>query len=114
MAIPAKILPAPIPGSGGSGSAGTVTTPTINNLTATLANTEYSHAFAANTKEFYLYVRSGGGDLKVSFTSGQSGTNYLTIGPTGFIAQSNIAAASLTIYYQATQAGTEIEVLSWV
>ena len=94
-------------------SALTVTTPVIANQTITSANTEYSYALPANTKRFKIQNRNEG-LIKLSYTSGQSGTNYWTIFPGQQYDGENISnTATLTLYYQSTKAAQLLEVVSW-
>jgi hypothetical protein len=89
------------------------TTPTIIDITITLANTEQSYAFPANTKQYLMQYRSGG-EIKYAFTAGQSGSSFLTIPVSGFQSSSEINTPSLVVYFQSPTAGTVFEVLSWV
>lgn len=85
--------------------------PTIYNVSVTLANTEYSQALSANTKAFTIKVR-GTGSIKLAFTSGQSGTNYLTIhGGSTYSAGSIDYSGSL--YFQSPKAAQLVEIVAW-
>lgn len=86
-------------------------TPTIDNVTVTSPDTEQSYAFPAGTKAFLLQLR-GNGTLKLSLTSGDSGTRYWTLRPGAFLANDDIAA-SPTIYFQSPTAGLVLELFSW-
>lgn len=89
------------------------TNPTIYNLTASLAATEYNHVVAAGTLYFKISAR-GLSTLKLSFTSGQSGTVYVTI-PSGskWCSPNLSGTASLTIYFQTTKSNEVVEVEEW-
>lgn len=88
------------------------TTPVIANVLVATANTEYSYAFPANTKEFSLNTR-GMSKMQVSFTSGQTNSNYLTVYAGSKYEESNISLTSTTVYFQLNKAGDTVEILSW-
>lgn len=90
-----------------------VSTPTIQNVTITTADTEQSIALPSSTERFRLCVR-GSSKLQLAYTSGQSGTNYITIWPGAFYEESNLDISSLTLYVQASQTGEVVEIISWV
>jgi hypothetical protein len=90
-----------------------VVTPTIANQITTLANTEYSYTFPANTKRFSLRTR-GNAKLQISFVSGQSGTNFLTVFAGTKYEEIGLNAPSITAYFQSNKAGEVVEILSWV
>ena len=90
-----------------------VTTPLNATLTLTTANTEYSHAFAANTKRFLIHNRSAG-LIKLAYTSTESGSNFLSIYPGTMYTEGQISAGSLTIYMQSPTASKVVEIVSWV
>jgi hypothetical protein len=92
-------------------STGSLTSPTIYNSNITLANTEYSLTFPANTKQ--IMIKSRKGTIQFSFISGQSGTNYITI-PLGASYKEENLGASLTIYFRSSKANDVLESISWV
>lgn len=96
------------PDSSGSSS---VSTGAVENVTISLADTEQSHSFPANTKCFMLKPR-GTGKLKLSMSSGQSGTTYWTV-PAGTYYSSPMLSTSPTIYFQSPTAGLVLELFSW-
>lgn len=89
-----------------------VSVPTIYNLTLTNANTEYSQALNAFPAYITIQCRSVA-DLKVAFTSGQSGTTYITI-PAGssYTFPMQIAGVK-TVYVQSPSASAVVEILEW-
>lgn len=93
-------------------SAIVVQNPTIQNTTATLAGTEYSIVLPANTKRFILRARDSA-KLQIAYVSGQTATEYYTVYPGFCLAEDSINKASLTVYFQSSKAGEEIEVKSW-
>lgn len=86
------------------------TTTTIFNVTATLANTEYSQALPADTKEFLIKNRTNG-NMKLAFTSGQSGTLYMSI-PCGAVYANTNFYSSQTLYFQVDKAATIVEIVA--
>lgn len=84
----------------------------VENVSVAAPNVEQSHTFPANTKSFMVQARSPG-KLKMSFTSGTSGSNYYTIFPGAFYRQDEIDSASTTIYFQSPIAGLVVELVSW-
>lgn len=83
---------------------------TITNLSATLANTEYSHALTSGLKQ--LIIRSRGrAKLQVAFVSGQSGTNFITIPGGANLSLEGLEFTGKTVYVQANQASTIVEIL---
>lgn len=102
-------------GSGGSGSlAGStsVDTATIENISIGTANTEQSHALPALTRKFRLKAR-GFSITKLAYTSGQSGTVYVTVSPgSWYCAEMLDPNTTYTIYFQTSKVDT-LEVESW-
>lgn len=87
------------------------TTPVIYNVTMILADTEYSKALPANARRFLIKCRTLY-DIKLCFTSGQSGTTYLTV-PAGMSYEGLIQPASLTVYFQCATADQVAEIIVW-
>lgn len=92
---------------------GTVGTPTIYNVPASLSNTEYSQALSANTKKFTIKVR-GKADLKLAYTATESATNYITIPAGAVMFIDGLNASGLTLYFQTTKASQIVEIQEWV
>jgi hypothetical protein len=90
----------------------TVTTPIITNLSVPLANTEVSHSIAAGTKKISFKCR-GLARIQFSFTSGQSGSNYISLEPGAIYAESGLNLSSLTLYLQTSKASQTVEILEW-
>lgn len=105
--------------SGGSNPAATsgdiqaVSTPTIYNLSVTLADTEESQALPIGTKYIRL-ANHGPADIKYAYASGESGTNYLTLNCGAEIILPGLdSATNYTIYYQSAVTGGRLEIESW-
>jgi len=86
--------------------------PTIYNLTLTNANTEYSQTLPSNTTKYVIQCRSDD-DIKMSFTSGESGTKYITIHGGQSYWEDLIKPSSLTLYFQSSTAGVVVEIIAW-
>jgi hypothetical protein len=92
---------------------GGLTSPTITNITATLANTEYSYAFPVNTKKFSLQTR-GMAKIQLAFIASQTNINYLTISPGVRYGEDGLTLSSTTVYFRLSKPGEVVEILSWV
>ena len=93
-------------------TSGVKTTITVANVAMANANTEYNYALPANTKGFVIKLRAQSALLKLSFTSGQSGTTYVTI-PQNDRYNSfdyNVDLDSKTIYFQSPSASQIAEI----
>ena len=86
--------------------------PTINNTTMTSANTEYSYKFPTGTKKFRIKLRALNALLKVSFTSGASGTTFVTV-PYGEAMEVVAKVGGATIYFQSAKASQTAEITIW-
>lgn len=85
--------------------------PTIFNLTLTLADTEYSYTIPELSFKVMCKARTSV-PLKMAYTSGASGTNYITIPSDQTYWDDNITT-SVTFYFQCATAGTVVELLTW-
>lgn len=84
----------------------------VINKTMTLADTEYNQTLPMGTAKFLLQNR-GNYDTKVSFNSGQSGLNYLTI-KAGTVYYEDMIDTSRTLYFQCPTAAQVLEIIIWV
>ena len=90
-------------------------TPNIVNLTLGVAGTESSTVLPVNTVKFTITERNSE-KLQFSFTSGQSGTNYITVkrGVTREEKDLEFTSAQ-TLYVQApSKDNAEVEILYWI
>ena len=86
--------------------------PLISNILCAAASTEYSHTFQADTKKYTIRAR-GSSKIQLSFVSGTTNTNFITI-PSGVSAsEDQVKVASLVIYFQTDKNNETIEVLEW-
>jgi hypothetical protein len=98
-----SFIPVPAPGVG---------TPTIANIVAVLANTEYSYALPLNTTRYSVMAR-GMGRLQVAFAPGDTSTNFITVTPGAKLREECASTISIILHFQSTKAGEVIEILSW-
>lgn len=91
------------------------TTPTVYNLTLTSANTEYSQALPANTREFRFRCRTIF-DVRYAYVTGKVATPtspYLTL-PAGSDFWSDWTnLPSTTLYFASSTAGVIMEIEAW-
>lgn len=97
-------------------------TPTTYNLTLTNADTEYSQALPANTRQFSIQCRTGY-DVRMAFVTGKVATSaapYATIKANGAYSSpesvdvaNSLQSASLTLYFASSQAGVVMEIICW-
>lgn len=84
---------------------------TIFNFTATLAATEYSQALPADCKRFLLRARTTS-ELQIAYTSGDTGTLYLTV-LKGNVYEDPNFYTSQTIYFRSSASSTIIEIIAY-
>ena len=92
------------------------TTIIIYNKTLTSADTEYSQALPASTKQFFIKLRSQSASCRLAFTSGQAtaiGT-HIKIPANGFISPSGLNLASTTLYIESPSSGKVAEIIAYV
>lgn len=89
------------------------TNPTIYNLTLTLANTEYSQALAANTKQITVRCR-GTGKLQIAFSAGDTSLNWITIPKGSNYSEQSLDLTGVTLYVQSDTAAQVAEIIQWV
>jgi len=93
-------------------------TPTVYNVTLTVANTEYSQAMPANCRGFEFQARTEA-TIRYAFVTGRVAgpvAPWLTLkaGDYYFSPPLNQAAAPSTLYLGTATAGTAVEILCWV
>lgn len=98
------------------GSINVVVNPAVNfniaNVTATLANTEYSYSFPTGTKKFKIKAR-GNAKLQIAKTSGQTNTTFVTVSPGAIFEEQDINITTFTIYFASSKSGEIVEIWSW-
>lgn len=83
----------------------------IENITLTLANTEYSKVLPSSCKKFLIKARTLG-NLKLAYSSGETNVSWLTINYGAAYVDDNFYT-NRTIYVQSNIGGTIIEVVSF-
>ena len=92
-----------------SGVAGT--TRTIFNIALGPANTEQSQALPAGTVSYLIRSRNAA-ELKLAFSPGASGVNYIRI-PNRSSFFDGRSISNLTLYFQSPDTGDTIEIVTW-
>lgn len=82
------------------------------NVTLTLPNFEYSQVLPLNCRKFSIKPRSKINSLKLAYASGESGTNYTTVEPSGYW-EDAIGVHQLTLYIQSEAAELVAEIVAW-
>jgi len=91
----------------------TVSSPTIANVTVITADSEVSYALPSGTVKYKIRARNTA-KLKLSYTSGESGTVYQTIFPGCVMWEEGLdSSTDFTLYFQTPTAGTVVEIISW-
>ena len=85
----------------------------VYNIDATTGGTEYSHTFADKTKSYMIKTR-GNHKLQVSFSSGQSGVEYLEIPKNSSYSSSDMLLVGKTIYFQSPSDNVIVEIVERV
>lgn len=89
------------------------TTPTFYNVTMTTANQEYSQALPAGTKRVDIKLRSLSAVLKLSFTSTESGTKYISVPYGSLYSLQGVNLTGATLYFQSIKAAQTAEIICW-
>lgn len=79
------------------------------NLSLPTPNTEGSHLLEDGTSQLMIRSRDSK-QLKIAFTSGESGTKYVTINPGAVLSLEGIYFVSTTVYLQSPEV-TTVEIL---
>lgn len=87
--------------------------PTVANVAMALADTEYSYALPAGTKEFWLKLQIEGYDLQVAMVSGASGTTYFTVNSGQVHKEPDVKNSGVVLYFRSPQAGMTAQILSF-
>ena len=88
------------------------TNPTIYNITVATANLETALVLNADVKAFIIRVR-GYSNLQLAFTSGESGTNFITV-PAGCSYREDLVSYTGSLFFQTNKPNQSVEVLEWV
>lgn len=85
-------------------------TPSVFNVTATLANTEYSQALPTGTTALTIKSRTSG-SLKVYFTTGSF--TWITLKQGAVFYENGLNLSGVTLFFKSSLAGDVVEVLTW-
>lgn len=85
----------------------------IANVAITDANTEYSYALIDGVAAVSVQCR-GTCAVKLAFTSGASGSTYVTIKSGTAYYETNISSFGNTLYFQSPSASQVLEIVYWV
>lgn len=101
-----------------AGISSSLTAPAVTNIKITnfdlpLANTEYAFPLSTNCKAIEIAPR-GRATLKISFTEGESGTNYKTIHRNTSWDISGFSFSSKTMYIQSNLADEIAEIVELI
>ena len=77
------------------------------------ADTEYSYAIPAGTKRIRFKLRALNALLKYCFTSGASGTTYITVGYGDAEEINDAKLGGQTVYFQSPTASQTLETRTW-
>ena len=92
----------------------TASTPTIFNVPAALANTEYSQALPVGTKRFVAKIRSGRAKMQFAFVSGDTNTNYMSVPLGGVVDEQELNTTTpISFYFQTNQPSQVLELIVW-
>lgn len=92
-------------------NAAAATTPTIANVSAPVAGTEYNYSLPAGTKSYRLNAR-GNAKVQLAVQAGASNTEYVTIFAGSEHRDQNLNTAT-TLYFRTNKDSEIIEILSW-
>lgn len=87
-------------------------TPVLANIAVPVADTELAHTLQANLKKILIKAR-GSSKVQFCFTSGESGSKFVTIPAGCSYLEDNLNISSGTLYFQLNRAGDVVEILEW-
>lgn len=82
----------------------------VYNVPVTLADTEQSFSFPDHTKAFEIRPRNSG-QLKVAFTSGASGTNYVEVARGASYEKNLLDTTGLIVYFQTSNVPEVVQIV---
>lgn len=91
-------------------------TPTIYNVTAVTAGTEYSQALPIGVKKLGAKLRTSSppANLQFSYSAGQTNTNYINVPYGSFYEETGLNTSTLlTFYFQTDQPNQTLELIVW-
>lgn len=89
-----------------------VTSHRIDNIPIVNANVEQSFSIPDGTRRLRLSLR-GNGKLQIAYTSGETGTNFITVPPGNVYEEKDISMISKILYFRSSKPNEVLEILSW-
>ena len=86
--------------------------PTIYNVVAVVADTEYAQVLSGATKQLRIKAR-GNAKLRIAFSAGATATSYVTV-PRGCEYPIEAVNYAGNIYFRSNVAGETVEIVEWV
>jgi len=78
------------------------------------ANTEVSYAFTANTKRFKFRVEKDDSKAQISYTAGQTNTNFWTVNRGSYYEERELdLSGGVTLYFELNKANQVVQILYW-
>jgi len=91
-----------------------VATPTTVRVAVASADTEVSYAFSSGTKRFKFRVEDSASKAQVSYTSGQSGTNFWTVNRGSTYEEETLdLSGGVTLYFQVSKPSQTVQIVYW-
>lgn len=91
---------------------GTNTVPEVHNVTAVLANTEYSFLLPSKCSGFFLRARTPC-TIQLSYDVGTTGVTYVTMLPRTNFKDDNFYASGQSIYFRSDTPGVVMEIITY-
>lgn len=93
---------------------GGVVLPLIQNLSVINSGQEYPISVPITTKRFMIKSRSGNTRIQISYTAGQTNTNFITLSAGSAYTEENLTLiAPLMLYIECNKPNQIIELISW-
>jgi len=95
--------------------AGSAATPTLVNVTLTVANTEYSFLMPNGTQMVEFQARTAA-DVRFAFATGHVAgpvAPYHTLKASDYYSSPPVNMTGQTVYFASTTAGTVVEIIAW-
>lgn len=88
--------------------------PKTVNIPVAAANTEVTYTFTTATKRFRFKVQDSDSKAKISYTAGESGTDYWTVHRGDSYEEESLdLTAGVSMYFQLNKANQIVEILYW-
>lgn len=87
--------------------------PEIFNVTAPIANTEYSQLLPIKTRHLLIKVRDNDAIMRIAFESGDTDVKWVTIGLGNTFFIGDVELTGRTVYFQTNKSNKVVEILAW-